>query len=126
MAALVGIKTQDRPMGEFAFVFRGRDRTRPEQLQRALVNRWAAWMKELDQQGRLTNPGQPLQDTGSRVVGRGRVVNDAPFAEIKDVVNGFLVIAAHDLEEAVEIAKGCPIFDDDGSVEVRPVLQRSL
>jgi hypothetical protein len=110
-------------MGEFAFVFRGRDRSGPEQLQRQMVARWAAWMTELHQQGRITNPGQPLDDTGCRVVGRGRVVHDGPFAEIKDVVNGCIVIAARDLDEAIEIAKGCPIFDDDGSVEVRPVLQ---
>jgi hypothetical protein len=110
-------------MSEFAFVFRGRDRSGPAELQRELVARWAAWMKELDSAGRLTNPGQPLDDTGCRVVGRGKLVTDGPFAETKDLVNGFIVIAAADLEEAAEIAKGCPIFDDDGSVEVRPVLQ---
>ncbi|HEU5067096.1 MAG TPA: YciI family protein [Sphingomicrobium sp.] len=110
-------------MGEFAFVFRGRDRTRPAQLQRELLERWAAWMKELDQQGRLTNPGQPLDDSGRLVIGRGRMITDGPFAEAKDLVNGFIVIAAVDLDEAVEIAKACPIFEDDGSVEVRPVLQ---
>lgn len=113
-------------MGEFAFVFRGRDHTKHAQLQRELVDRWAAWMQELDRQGRLTNPGQPLEDYGRRVVGRGRTVHDGPFAELKDLVNGFIVIAASDLDEAVELAKGCPIFDDDGSVEVRPVLHRSL
>ena len=112
-------------MGEFAFIFRGRDRTKPAQLQREMIDRWAAWMKELEQQGRLTNPGQPLEDSGRRVIGRGQTVHDGPFAELKDLVNGFFVIAASNIDEAVEIAKGCPIFDDDGSVEVRPVLQRS-
>jgi hypothetical protein len=47
-------------------------------------------------------------------------VSVGPYAEAKDLVSGYLVVTAEDLEAATELAKGCPVFErDDGSVEVR-------
>jgi hypothetical protein len=34
-----------------------------------------------------------------------------------------MLIEAKDLEQALEVSKGCPIFDVGGSVEVRPVMK---
>jgi hypothetical protein len=33
-----------------------------------------------------------------------------------------VIVEAASLDEAAELAKGCPILELDGSVEVRPVL----
>src|SRR5882724_6348545 len=109
-------------MTEFAFLFRGRNRAAgsAEQQQRT-VQRWGAWMGELRERGLIADPGQPLESRGKVVQGQGKAVNDGPFAEIKDVVNGFMIIKADSLETAVEISKGCPVLDDGGSVEIRPV-----
>jgi len=49
-------------------------------------------------------------------------ITDGPYAESKEIVGGYLGIKANDLDEAIEIAKGCPIFDYDGSTEVREIL----
>lgn len=111
-------------MGEFAFVFRGRDRTGPREQQQKTVERWRAWMKELAEKGLIVKDSQPFENSGRVVRGRHREIHDAPFAEVKDVINGFIVVAAEDINEAVQISLGCPIFDEDGSVEVRPVLRR--
>ena len=51
---------------------------------------------------------------------------DGPFAESKDVIGGFSIIEARDLEQAAQIASGCPVLDIGGSVEVRPVMQMNL
>ena len=50
-------------------------------------------------------------------------VTDGPFAEAKDVVGGYSLIKARDISEAAELAKGCPILDRGGRVEVRPVMK---
>jgi hypothetical protein len=47
------------------------------------------------------------------------VVIDGPFAESKEAVAGFFVIQAGSLEEAVEVAKGCPGLEVGQTVEVR-------
>jgi hypothetical protein len=111
---------EDPQMSEFAFLFRGEDpmARSPEQMQRSL-QKWLAWFKELKESGAIKEPGQPLERLGKVV--RSRAVHDGPYAEAKDVVNGFMLIDAEDLSHAVEISKGCPILEAGGSVEVRPI-----
>jgi len=113
-------------MAEFAFLFRAPAGGNIEAQQQQTMQKWAAWFKGLGERGVITNPGQPLAAGGKLVVGRDKVINDAPLAEVKDVVNGFIVIQAKDLAEAVEISKGCPILDLNGTVEVRPVMELKI
>ncbi len=49
----------------------------------------------------------------------GNVITDGPFMEIKEAIGGYTLVRAESLEEATEMAKGCPIFKNGGSVEVR-------
>jgi len=58
---------------------------------------------------------------GKVVKGRHKTITDGPYAETKDIVAGFTLVEARDLDQAVELSKGCPIFETDGAVEVRPV-----
>ena len=46
---------------------------------------------------------------------------DGPFAESKEAVGGYFLLQVEDLDEAVEIAKGCPLLEYGTTVEVRPV-----
>jgi hypothetical protein len=110
-------------MSEFAFLFRGREPfTSPEQAQQNL-QKWLAWFKELGAQGCLKDSGHPLARAGKIVQGSQKLVTDGPFAEAKDVVGGYIIVEARDLEHAAELAQGCPILGRGGSVEVRPIEQ---
>jgi hypothetical protein len=51
-----------------------------------------------------------------------RSVIDGPFAETKEIVGGFILVEAKDMDEAVEIAAGIPLAKL-GSIEVRPVMR---
>jgi hypothetical protein len=88
----------------------------------ANMGKWMAWMKDLSAKGHF-KAGEPLDKQGKVVRGRNKDVTDGPYAEAKDVVGGYLVVTAKDLSEAVEMSRGCPIFETNGSVEVRPILQ---
>ena len=113
-------------MSEFTYLFRGRDTAAsPEQMQKTM-EKWVTWFKELGAKGHHQGPGHPLEHTGKVVKGKQKIVNDGPFAEAKDVVGGYTVIEASDLEQAVELSKGCPIFEVGGSVEVRPILKMNM
>jgi hypothetical protein len=108
-------------MSEFTFMFRGRQTSgSPEQLQQHM-EKWLAWFKELKVKGHMKDPGHPLEGTGRVVRGKQKLVNDGPYAEAKDVVAGYIVIEATDLDHAAELSKGCPILEVGGSVEVRPI-----
>ncbi len=62
-----------------------------------------------------------LEFTG-KVVRTSGLVSDGPFAEAKEVVGGYVVVAACSLDHATEIARACPGLEQSGTtVEVRPV-----
>lgn len=108
-------------MSEFAYFFRGRETSAsPEQMQKTM-EKWVVWFRELGAKGVIKDPGNPLEHTGMVVRGKQKAIIDGPYAEAKDVVGGYIVVQAADLAQAVEFSKGCPIFDVDGSVEVRPI-----
>jgi hypothetical protein len=111
-------------MSEFLFLFRGSARlTRsPEETQKS-TQKWVAWFKELNEKGVVKDPGNPLDASGKLVRGHAKDVHDGPFAEAKDLVNGYVVIETATIDAAVALSKGCPILDDSGSVEVRPLLK---
>jgi hypothetical protein len=108
-------------MSDFTFLYRGRDtNASPEQMQKTMEN-WRAWFKDLGERGHLKDIGHPLESAGKVVKGKQKAVTDGPFAEAKDVVGGFSLVQARDLDHAVELSKSCPILDVGGSVEVRQI-----
>jgi hypothetical protein len=113
-------------MSEFVYLYRGGETDRsPEQAQKTM-QKWMTWMKELGAKGHIKDQGQPLERAGKLVRGKQKSVTDGPFAETKDVVGGYTLIEARDLDQAVELSKGCPIFEVDGAVEVRPVMKMNM
>jgi hypothetical protein len=110
-------------MNEFLFVYRGERRPEsPEQMQQA-IQKWMTWMKELSAGGHLKDPGHPLERAGKVVKSRSGSVTDGPYAETKDLVGGYSLVTARDLDQAVQLSKGCPVFDYGGLVEVRPIMK---
>ncbi len=51
----------------------------------------------------------------------GDIITDGPFIDSKEVVAGFYVIEADDLDAALAVARTNPVVHDGGGVEVRPV-----
>jgi hypothetical protein len=97
----------------------------PERAQQSMA-KWRAWFKKMTDNGQLKAVGQPLERVGKVVGGKKKTVTDGPYAEAKDVVGGYSIIDARDLEQAAQIASGCPVLDVGGSVEVRPVMQLNI
>ena len=113
-------------MNEFVFLYRGGEAGRSPERAQQMMQKWMAWFQELGEKGHLKDRGQPLERTGKLVSGKRKTVNDGPFAEAKDVVGGYTLILAKDLNQATELSKGCPIFEVDGQVEVRPVMKLNM
>jgi hypothetical protein len=90
--------------------------TPPEELE--AHDRYVAQIEEL---GGTIVSGQALEPSSTATSLRGDVVTDGPFVESKEVLGGFTLIEARDLDHALEIAKLSPATWRCG-VEVRPVL----
>lgn len=116
-------------MANFMYLFRGGFDSNPdiaaEQMQ-AQMQKWVAWMQQLSKQGHF-KAGEPLEKTGKVLRANKKAIHDGPFAEAKDVVGGYLIVTAETLEHATELAKGCPILENDGgTVEVRAIREMKL
>jgi len=92
----------------------------PEQTQKVSED-WMAWFKRLNEQGKAV-AGHPLGLEGKSVSGKNRTVTDGPFAEAKEAIGGYFMLAVPTMDEAVAIAQQCPGLPYGAKVEVRPVL----
>lgn len=111
-------------MKDFMLLFRGGmdfKTATPEQMQTAMQN-WRAWTEQLVKAGRYVNDGNRLKPEGAVISGKKKGLIDGPYTEGKEMVGGFRIIRARDLADAIEAAKDCPIFENNGLVEVREVI----
>lgn len=113
-------------MSEFLYLYRGGEAGRSPERMQQLMQKWAAWLKKLGEKGHIKDRGHPLERTGKLVTGKQKLVTDGPYAETKDFVGGYTLIEAKDLDHAVQISLGCPIFEVGGLVEVRPVMKMNM
>ena len=110
-------------MEKYMFIFLGGDLSHlsPE-AQQAHMQKWFDWVQKLEKEKRYVG-GEALLPGGKTVTGPKKVVTDGPFAESKEVVAGYFVVLAKNLNEAVEMAKECPDYILNGIVEVREVMK---
>lgn len=109
-------------MKNFLFVYRSvapTEQPSPEQMQE-VMNQWMNWLGSIAAQDKLVDRGNSLQYTG-KVVKAGGIVTDGPYTEIKESIGGYSIVKTETIEEAAELAKGCPIFHNGGNVEVREI-----
>lgn len=94
----------------------------PEQMQEMMTS-WMNWMGGIAARGQMVDRGHRLGIKNAKVIRPDMVVSDGPYTEIKEFINGLTIIRANSIDEAVDIAKGCPILlGGGGSVEVRGVV----
>ena len=93
----------------------------PEQMQQ-LMKKWMDWRDKLEKNGHSQVAGDRLDWAGKVVRGKSKSVTDGPFVEVKDFVQGYMLLEAKDLDQALQLSLGCPALESDGSVEIRPFI----
>ena len=89
----------------------------PAQMQEmyAAFNAWREKFKAdiLDMGGKLKPGGKILTASG---------VTDGPFTEAKEIVGGYMVVAAESYDRALDIVRECPgVVRPGSSVEIREI-----
>ncbi|HYR89342.1 MAG TPA: YciI family protein [Terriglobia bacterium] len=110
-------------MAKFMYLFRSNPTAyrsmSPEQMQQTM-KKWMDWKDTLEKNGHIKELGERLDAGGKVVRGKARAITDGPFVEVKDSIQGYMLLSASDMDQAVELARGCPILESDGTVEIRP------
>src|SRR5713226_3028287 len=108
-------------MKDFVLLFRQPEQDEVEISEiekKASFKKWEDWFGGIAAQGKLVSPGIRLNEQG-KVLKKGGVITDGPFVEIRERLNGFIIVRSDSLEDATTLAHGCPTLDRDGTVEVR-------
>jgi hypothetical protein len=95
-------------MANYVFVYSGGNGVSPDQAERNA--QWGRWFEEL---GSTVVDGGAAMGT-AKTVGRGGSVSDGGSRGL----NGFSIVSADSLDAAVELAKGCPVVEIGGAVDV--------
>ena len=110
-------------MSKFLMVFRGslaqEMEYSPEKMQ-GYMQEWMTWIEAMKGKD-IYFGGEPLQPSGC-TISADKVVTDGPYAEAKDLVGGYVLIKADNLDDARVEALNCPIYQANGSVEVREIM----
>ena len=105
-------------MPKYMFVYRGCDNCHePEEMQK-FMQLWMDWIQVGEEAGWLIDKGDGLEPDGA-IVNPDLSITDGPFAESKELVGGYSMVEAANIDAAIELAKGSPIAVSGGTVEVR-------
>jgi hypothetical protein len=111
-------------MTEFMMIFRNNYnpsfKPSPEQMQ-ASIKQWQDWIGGIAAQGKFLSTNR-LGFEG-KTLKPNNVIADGPYAEVKEIVGGYILVKATNIDEAMKLAEGCPILNIGGHVEVRNVLK---
>lgn len=106
-------------MQEFLLILKGdgMNHLSPSELQ-GIFAEYKTWADKL---GDKYITGQRLEESGSVLMDKNTdIITDGPFLESKEIIAGFFLIQAEDIEEANSIAQSSPHLGLY-SIEVRPI-----
>ena len=100
-------------MPTYAFLFKGG--LPHSELTKEYFDRFMEWARKV-----AANKAPSL-----RLKQEGRTVSAAGIGNLKfnkDTVGGYITVEADNYDRAIEIAKDCPILENNGSVEIREMI----
>jgi hypothetical protein len=89
---------------------------------KAALGKYKAFAEKLASENRLI-AAEGLQDTGKviRKTHGSISITDGPYILAKEMIGGFFLFQATNIDEATEIAQQCPALESGGTVELRPI-----
>lgn len=96
-------------MGKYVLAYRGGAMEESPEAQEAVMGKWMGWFSEIG--GAVSDMGNPFGS--STVVG----------SNTSSGLTGYTIVAADSLDAAATLAKGCPVLEAGGSVEVYEALE---
>jgi len=100
-----------------------------EQQRQNLYGEYRSLREDLVKKGNWIggNQLQPVSTASTvRVKDKKSLITDGPFAETKEQLAGYFLVEANNLDDALKIAGRIPSVALGGSIEVRPVVMRTV
>jgi len=102
-------------MGKYVLAYKGGGMAATEAEREAAMAAWGAWMGGL---------GAALVDGGNPFASSRAMAADGTLADgASSALTGYSILTADSYEQAADLAKGCPIFSNGGSIDVYEALE---
>ncbi|MGB1031440.1 MAG: YciI family protein [Flavobacteriales bacterium] len=92
----------------------------PEEMQ-GKMGKWFEWSNVMQEAGVLRG-GHALHSEVRHVSGSKRTITDKAGSEVKELIGGYYIVEAKNMDEVVTIAEGYPDYDLGGTVEIREIM----
>jgi len=116
--AVMRPKPKGETMGKYLFTYHGGSgMPETEQEQAKVMAAWGAWFEARG--ASFTDMGAPTSIV--KTVSAAGVTDGAD-----NQVTGYGIVQAADMDAACEIAGGCPVLDDGGSIQVSETFEISM
>ena len=99
-------------MTDFLLVYRGGSMPETEEDQAKVMDAWTQWFGQLG--GALKDGGNPFTPQAKTISADGSVADGATSPP----ASGYSIITADSLDEATNLAKGCPVLAGGASIEI--------
>ncbi len=96
-------------MGKYVLAYRGGGMAATEAEQAAAMEKWMGWFGQL---------GAAVADGGNPFGPSTAVAADGSTTAAGAGLTGYSILTADSLSAAADLAKGCPVLESGGSVEV--------
>jgi len=97
-------------MNNFLLVYTGGGMPESEEEQAAVLKAWGDWFETLGE--KLVDGGNPTGPMAKTIKSDGSVV-DGPDGKM---ATGYSILKAESFDEALALAKGCPMLDGGGNI----------
>ena len=102
-------------MNNFLLVFTGGSMAETEEEQKLVMKAWAKWYEELGDH--LVDEGNPTGPVAKTIHSDGMVHDGSEGL----MITGYSMLKAESLDQAVDLAKGCPVLEGDSSITVHEI-----
>ncbi len=91
----------------------------PEEMQ-GQIKLWQDWIGGIAAQDKFVATN--ALGMQGKVVKANNTLTDGPYIEMKEMVGGYIIVKADDIDDAVRLSEGCPTLAIGVTVEVRDVM----
>jgi hypothetical protein len=103
---------ETKPMANYLLLYAGGSMPEGEAEQKAVMTEWETWFKKIG--GALVDGGNPFTPQAKTISKDGKVSNGSGGP----MPSGYSILKANSLDEAVGLAKGCPVLKGGAEIMV--------
>ena len=98
-------------MSDYVLLYQGGSMPEGEEAQKAVMDAWDGWFSSIG--GALKDGGNPFSGAAKSIASDGAVSDGGGGS-----ASGYTILTADSLDEAVNLAKGCPVLQGGANITV--------